>query len=405
MQTFRETDGSLIGRIAALQDKSTFKELHWEGSLEEYLKIVRENPRVTRTAFQRIYDMILSHGKTEYIDNKKKLIRYHFFHDEHFGGRDAVYGLDVPLMKLVNVFKSAAQGYGTEKRVILLHGPVGSSKSTIVRLLKKGLEEYSRTPDGALYTFSWSLDRKGDGAKGQEMYQTPMNEDPLLLIPEDWREKVYADICPPDSGFQIPARGDLCPASRLIFRELMTEYKGDFAKVMSHVRVKRLLLSEKDRIGIGTLQPKDEKNQDSTELTGDVNYRKIAEYGSDSDPRAFNFDGEFNIANRGIIEFVNGLKLDVAFLYDLLGASQEHKIKPKKFAQTDIDEVILRHTNEPEYRQLQSNELTEAFRDRTVKIDIPYITTLADEIKIYKKDYSQGNVRGKHIAPHTIEIS
>jgi len=101
MQTFRETDSSLVGRIAALQDKSSFKELHWEGSFEEYLKIVRENPRVTRTAFQRIYDMILSHGKTEYIDNKKKLIRYHFFHDEHFGGRDAVYGLDVPLMKLV----------------------------------------------------------------------------------------------------------------------------------------------------------------------------------------------------------------------------------------------------------------------------------------------------------------
>ena len=92
------------------------------------------------------------------------------------------------------------------------------------------------------------------------------------------------------------------------------------------------MLSEKDRIGIGTFQPKDEKNQDSTELTGDINYRKIAEYGSDSDPRAFNFDGEFNIANRGIIEFIEVLKLDVAFLYDLLGASQEHKIKPKKFA-------------------------------------------------------------------------
>src|SRR5438128_4419621 len=152
-------DDSWVSRIASLQDKSSYKELHWEGTFEEYLRIVRENPRVTRTAFQRIYDMILSHGKTEYIDNKKKLIRYHFFHDEQFGGRDAVFGLDVPLMKLVNVFKSAAQGYGTEKRVILLHGPVGSSKSTIVRLLKKGLEEYSRTPDGALYTFQSVLDR------------------------------------------------------------------------------------------------------------------------------------------------------------------------------------------------------------------------------------------------------
>src|SRR5881392_1601539 len=407
MPTLRESgDMNLVSRIAALQDKTSFKELHWDGSFEDYLKIVRENPRVTRTAFQRIYDMILSHGKTEYIDNKKRLIRYHFFHDEPNGGRDAVYGLDVPLMKLVNVFKSAAQAYGTEKRVILLHGPVGSSKSTIVRLLKKGLEEYSRTPEGALYTFSWVLEKKGpDGSVHQERFPTPMNEDPLLLIPEEWREKVFVDLSPADSGFKIPTTGDLCPASRFIYRELMTEYKGDFAKVMTHVRVRRLLLSEKDRIGIGTFQPKDEKNQDSTELTGDINYRKIAEYGTDSDPRAFNFDGELNIANRGLVEFIEVLKLDVAFLYDLLGASQEHKIKPKKFAQTDIDEVIIGHTNEPEYKRLQNNEFMEALRDRTVKIDVPYVTRLKDEIKIYEKDFNPDRVRGKHIAPHTIEIA
>src|SRR5438093_2439054 len=407
MPTLRESgDMYLVSRIAALQVKARLNERHWDGTPEDYLKIVRENPRVTRTAFQRIYDMILSHGKTEYIDNKKRLIRYHFFHDEPNGGRDAVYGLDVPLMKLVNVFKSAAQAYGTEKRVILLHGPVGSSKSTIVRLLKKGLEEYSRTPEGALYTFSWVLEKKrDDGTVHREVFNSPMNEDPLLLIPEEWREKVFADLASPDSGFQVPVRGDLCPASRLIFRELMTEYKGDFAKVMSHVRVRRLLLSEKDRIGIGTFQPKDEKNQDSNELTGDGNYSKTAEYGSDSDPRAFNFDGEFNIANRGIIEFVEVLKLDVAFLYDLLGASQEHKIKPKKFAQTDIDEVILGHTNEPEYRRLQNNEFMEALRDRTVKIDIPYVTRLKDEIRIYEKDFNADRVKGKHIAPHTLEVA
>src|SRR5881296_877259 len=407
MPTLRESgDMGLVSRIAALQDKTSFKELHWDGTFEDYLKIIRENPRVTRTAFQRIYDMILSHGKTEYIDNKKRLIRYHFFHDEPNGGRDAVYGLDVPLMKLVNVFKSAAQAYGTEKRVILLHGPVGSSKSTIVRLLKKGLEEYSRTPEGALYTFSWVLEKKrDDGSTHREVFNSPMNEDPLLLIPEEWREKVFADLASPDSGFQVPVRGDLCPASRLIFRELMTEYKGDFAKVMNHIHVRRLVLSEKDRVGIGTFQPKDEKNQDSTELTGDINYRKIAEYGSDSDPRAFNFDGEFNVANRGLIEFIEVLKLDVAFLYDLLGASQEHKIKPKKFAQTDIDEVIIGHTNEPEYRKLQHNEFMEALRDRTVKIDIPYITKLSEEIKIYEKDYNPSRIKGKHIAPHTLEMA
>jgi len=174
--------------------------------------------------------------------------------------------------------------------------------------------------------------------------------------------------------------------------------------MIQRIRVRRLVFSEQDRVGIGTFQPKDEKNQDSTELTGDINYRKIAIYGSDSDPRAFNFDGEFNIANRGIIEFIEMLKLDVAFLYDLLGASQEHKIKSKKFAQTDIDEVIIGHTNEPEYRRLENNEFMEALKDRTVRIDIPYITRLRDEIKIYERDFNRRNVR-VHIAPHTLEVA
>jgi serine protein kinase len=161
----------------------------------------------------------------------------------------------------------------------------------------------------------------------------------------------------------------------------------------------------KDRLGIGTFQPKDEKNQDSTELTGDINYRKIAEYGSDSDPRAFNFDGELNIANRGLVEFIEILKLDVAFLYDLLTASQEHKIKPKKFAHTDIDEVILGHTNEAEYRRLLNNEYMEALRDRTIKIDVPYNVRFGDEVRIYERDFNGRRVTGKHIAPHTLEIA
>src|SRR5262249_3890236 len=154
----------------------------------------------------------------------------------------------------------------------------------------------------------------------------------------------------------------------------------------AQVRVNRLIFSEKDQVGGGTFKPKDEKNQNSTELTGDINYRKIAEIAWDSDPRAFTFDGRVNITNRGTIEFVEVVKLDVAFLYDLLGAAQEHKIKPKKFPQTDIDEVIIGHTNEPEFKKLENNEFMEALRDRTVRIDIPYITKLAEEQKIYEKD-------------------
>ncbi len=394
---------SIVSMIGNLQNLETYQQLNWEGTFEEYLEIVRQNPRVTRNAFQRIHDMILSYGTEEIVLNKEKLIKYRFFDDPVDGGRDAIYGLERPLMKIVHLFKSAAKGYGTEKRVFLLHGPVGSSKSTIVRLLKKGLEAYSRTPEGAVFTYSW----KQEGKNGEtDWVSCPMHEEPLHLIPEEFRQQAMdlLNAGRPESEW-VKIEGELCPFCRQTFRELLRKYNGDWTRVISDVRVRRLILSEKDRIGIGTFQPKDEKNQDSTELTGDINYRKIAEYGSESDPRAFNFDGEFNIANRGLIEFIEVLKLDVAFLYDLLGASQEHKIKPKKFAQTDIDEVIIGHTNEPEYRKLQSNEFMEALRDRTVKIDIPYITKLDDEIKIYEKDYNQEKIKGKHIAPHTIEMA
>ncbi|MFO0724488.1 MAG: serine protein kinase [Myxococcota bacterium] len=401
-----DTQRMTVESIGKLQNIEEYRHLNWEGSFDDYLEIVHKRPQVCRSAFQRVYDMILSYGREEYIDSRKRLIRYPFFRDEHNGGEDAIYGLDIPLMRLVNVFKSAAFGYGTEKRVLLLHGPVGSSKSTIARLIKRGIEAYSRSDAGAVYTYEWRLpDSLKHVTGGHNSFVCPMNEDPIRLVPEEWRPKIFEQIgLYKNLPYPVQIRGDLNPACRFIFRELMKHYNGDWSKVMKHIAVKRLLLSEKDRVGIGTFQPKDEKNQDSTELTGDINYRKIAEFGSDSDPRAFNFDGEFNIANRGVIEFIEVLKLDVAFLYDLLSASQEHKIKPKKFAQTEIDEVIIGHTNEAEYKKLLNNEFMEALRDRTVKIDIPYITKLDEEIRIYQKDYNSRKIK-KHIAPHTLEVA
>jgi serine protein kinase len=411
---------SLLDLVKEMQDQRQFLELNWSGTFADYLDIVTKNPRVTRNAFQRIYDMIMQYGVEEFVDAKKRLTRYTFFGDTNFNSQDTIYGLEIPLMRLVNFFKAAAQSYGTEKRVLLLHGPVGSSKSTIVRRLKKGLEQYSRTDDGPIYTFEWclsdlspngslpegsaNLDQTFNGV-GSDWAPCPMHEEPLHLIPLEMRERFLEQMNEGRSPEeQVQVEGDLCPHCRYYFQEFMQRYDGDWTQMIRHIRVRRFVFSEQDRIGIGTFQPKDEKNQDSTELTGDINYRKIAIYGSDSDPRAFNFDGEFNIANRGIIEFIEMLKLDVAFLYDLLGASQEHKIKSKKFAQTDIDEVILGHTNEPEYRRLENNEFMEALKDRTVRIDIPYNTKLRDEISIYQRDFNTKKVPA-HIAPHTLEMA
>lgn len=379
--------------------------LHWKGDFHQYLELVEKNPKITRNAFQRVHDMIMEFGHDKYTEYKKEITRYRFFDDPFSNGADAVFGIDVHLMKLVNFFRAAAAGYGTEKRILLLHGPVGSAKSSIARLLKKGLEYYSKTDGGALYTYEWVDDEESEILGGAKVFACPMHEEPIKLVPSEVRKKFQDDFNKGNKEHKVHIKGDICPACRFIFNEYMKKYDGDWSKVMDHIRVKRLILSEKDRLGIGTFQPKDEKNQDSTELTGDINYRKIALYGSDSDPRAFNFDGEFNIANRGLVEFIEMLKLDVAFLYDLLGASQEQNVKPKKFAQTDIDEVIIGHTNEPEFKKLQANEFMEALRDRTVKIDIPYITRLNNEVRIYRKDFNQEKIPHIHIAPHTIEMA
>src|ERR671928_980499 len=169
------TGKAILAALRPQLNLTDYRKKHWEGSFDEYLDIVREHPEVTRTAYQRLYDMILSHGTEEVYENKEKIPRYKFFTEFASRHGDAIYGLDRPLMHLANQFKSAAKCYGTEKRVLLLHGPVGSSKSTIARLLKKGLEQYSRTDEGMLFSFAWKGDTPGT------WHKCPMHEEPLHL--------------------------------------------------------------------------------------------------------------------------------------------------------------------------------------------------------------------------------
>src|SRR5262249_21259239 len=171
---------AILDTIRKQIDLTDYKKLHWEGSFDEYLDTVLATPGVTRTAYQRLYDMILSHGTEDVYENKDKHTRFKFFTEFATRNGDGIYGLDRPLTQLVNTFTSAALGYGTERRVILLHGPVGSAKSTIARLLKRGIEEYSRTDAGQLFSFAWK------GADGT-WTKDPMHGEPLQLVPEEHR--------------------------------------------------------------------------------------------------------------------------------------------------------------------------------------------------------------------------
>ena len=403
---------SKLSEIGKNYNKEEFTVINEEISFDEYLEKIYKNPKLVRTSYQRLYDMIVSCGSYEVEKYRKIITHYKFFDDLSI----PIFGLEETLDRFVKHIKGAAGFYGTEKRILLLHGPVGSSKSTICRLLKKGLEKYSRTDDGAWYSFKWvNLPTGADGLYVSETDMCPMHEEPLRLLPLEMRQgvlkelnKVHREQAEESSLptlYSLNVEGELDPRCKFFMKSLLKKYNGDWEKVIeNHIRVVRMVHSESDRVGIATFQPKDEKNQDSTELTGDINFSKISQFGSDSDPRAFSFDGELCIGNRGVVEFIEMLKLEQAFLYDLLGASQEKSIKPKKFSQIQVDMAIIGHTNQPEFEKLKNNPFMEALRDRTVKIDVPYLLKWTDELKVLEQDYGSDRVK-RHVAPHTLEIA
>ncbi|ABZ82784.1 serine protein kinase, putative [Heliomicrobium modesticaldum Ice1] len=341
------------------------RELAWEGTFRDYLHLVKERPFITQLAHSRIYNMIVSEG----VEEINGIRRYKFFSHELFG-------MDKTLETLVEeYFHSAARRTEVRKRILLLMGPVSGGKSTIVMMLKRGLERFSRTELGALYAI-----------KG-----CPMHEEPLHLIPKELREDFQRE-------YNVYIEGSLCPHCRM---RLETEWKGR----IEDVPVERIFFSEENRVGVGTFSPSDPKSQDIADLTGSIDFSTISEYGSESDPRAYRFDGELNKANRGMMEFQEMLKADEKFLWNLLSLSQEGNFKAGRFALISADELICAHTNESEYKAFVSNKKNEALISRMIVVRVPYNLKVSDEVRIYEKLISQSDLRHIHIAPHALRAA
>ena len=336
--------------------------LAWTGTFAEYIEKVRKQPEIAMTAHSRVYEMIASHGMT----TENGQIKYKFFEHD-------IFGLDRAVERLVEeYFHSAARRLEVRKRILLLMGPVSGGKSTLVTLLKRGLEQFSKTERGAVYAI-----------KG-----CPMHEEPLHLIPLDLRLEIEKEL-----GVKI--EGALCPSCQMRFK---TEYNQQ----MEDVLIERVLLSEENRVGIGTFSPSDPKSQDIADLTGSIDFSTITEFGSESDPRAYRFDGELNKANRGIMEFQEMLKCDEKFLWNLLSLTQEGNFKAGRFALISADELIIAHTNETEYKSFIANKKNEALQSRIIVMAIPYNLRVSKEEKIYHKLIQQSDMRHIHIAPHSL---
>ena len=259
-----------------------------------------------------------------------------------------------------------------------------------------------------MYTFRWTdlCSVIDDQDPGDDTVRSPMNQDPLVLLPKEQRTAVIEDLNEIlDAPYTLRNDQHLDPASEFYMDELLAHYDDNLEAVLeNHIEVIRLVASENRRECIETFEPKDKKNQDETELTGDTNYAKLAVYG-ESDPRAFDYAGAFCNANRGLFSGEELLKLQREFLYDFLHASQEGTIKPKNNPRIDIDQVIVGRTNMPEYREKTGDEKMEAFNDRTKRIDYPYVLEYESEAEIYGKMLANADVPNVHVEPHTLEMA
>jgi serine protein kinase len=374
-----------------------------------YLDEVYHDPKVARNAHQRVADMFDFYG-SEY-DEDDGVVEYKLASEDPVNdGENTFYGrvIHEAIHEFVNKVKSGARGLGPQKRIKLLLGPVGSGKSDFDRQVRRYFEHYTTLDDGRLYTFRWTnlCDVIHDQDPADDVVRSPMNQDPMVLLPQEQRERVIDDINEElDAPYTIRNEQALDPASEFYMDRLLAHYDDDLQAVLeNHVEVMRLVADENMRQAIETFEPKDKKNQDETELTGDVNYSKIAVYG-ESDPRAFDYSGAFCNANRGIFSGEELLKLQREFLYDFLHATQEQTIKPKNNPRIDIDQVIVGRTNMPEYKDKKGDEKMEAFNDRTKRIDFPYVLQYEAEASIYRKMLRNADLPDIIVEPHTLEMA
>jgi serine protein kinase len=341
----------------------------WEGTLAEFLThILPTRPATfTRTSHEYIWDMLLWHGRDAEGDDVQKA-------RELF--KRELFGVDEPLRRVVDYFKAAAAGSDVGRRLLLLLGPPSGGKSTLAILLKRGLEEYSRTDEGALYAIKGS----------------PLRESPLNVIPTSLRSE-FRD------AYGVSISGEISPWAR---DYIDRECEGDYLRMP----VERIFLSEAARCGIGTYAPHDPSTADIADLVGSVDLSKVAHVGDEGDPRAWSWSGAVYAASRGVLEMIEILKVKREFLYLLLTMTQEKNVKVARFPLIYLDETILAHTNLAEFNRFLQEKENEALLDRMVIIKVPYALSYKDEARIYKKlVYGAPAFRNTHLDPHVLHLA
>ncbi|KRT77552.1 MAG: serine protein kinase PrkA, serine protein kinase [Armatimonadetes bacterium CSP1-3] len=317
----------------------------------QYLSAAETNRRLRRTTHHYVSDMI-----------------------DYFGPErvfEGVYGMERQLADIVAYFK--AYSMSMERRLLLLVGPQGSGKTMTVDRLKRRLEEYSHAEPGLIMTV--------DGC--------PFHQHPFDLVPAAELER---------RGFYWHEEAVPCP----ICDHLLARYGWE------GVPVRRVFISARDKVGIAKHTPTDLRREDITNFVGNINFALLKERGSTYDPDAYDFEGKIIWANRGILDWTEVFKSRRQLLSLLLELIQSKRIDLANFPSVHVDEVVIGHSNYPEYNVFLAEDIMEPLRGRIHKIDFPYNVDLEGEKRIYATLIERANrVRSeeKHVPDDALALA
>jgi serine protein kinase len=396
-------------------------------SFPEYLTLFGADPaRQLRSAGQYLRDVFDYFGSETVRTPRGPMTHWRLFDCPWDGGKDSLAGHEEVQGAVYRLISNFARE-GRTNRLILLHGPNGSAKSTFVACMQRGMEHYSTLDDGALYKFNWifpsqKLTKGGIGFGGgfehgnsqdsfayldddliESKITDEMRDHPLLLVPRTKRRELIGRrlSAAKRDGFK-PAdyflRGDLSHRNRQIFEALLSSYHGDLAKVLRHVQVERFFVSRRYRQAAATVEPQLAVDARSRQLTMD---RSLA-----SLPPAlqsltlYEYQGELVDGNRGVIDFADLLKRPLEAYKYLLGTVEQGRVS-LDVASLELDTVFIGSSNEGYLAAFKETPDFQSFKGRIELVRVPYLLDYRVEQRIYDAQIRAAHTEsGKHVAPH-----
>jgi serine protein kinase len=399
-------------------------------SFAQYLELVLAEPRrQLRSSAQYLVDCFDHYGTSQIVYPWGEIRRFHLFDAPWAAGDGKLFGQEAVQNEVYGALRGFVQD-GMAGRVVLLHGPNGSAKSTFIRCLGRGLEDYSTLDEGAVYRFNWIFPSQksarggigfGDGrAASTDAADTfaflpdesidarlgdELRDHPLLLIPAADRQRLVTEALAgsPGGDFVVSdylRQGTLSPKNRTIFEALLASYQGDYLKVLRHVQVERFYVSHRYRLGWVTVEPQLSVDATERQITADRTLAALPP--SLQSVALFEYGGEVVGANRGMLEFDDLLKRPLE-AYKYLLTTVERGAMAMASATLLLDLVFLGSCNDIHLAAFREIPDFQSFKGRIELVRVPYILDVRHEEQLYAERLREA-AGGRHIAPHTAYV-